>query len=415
MSRTLDRALALVHLAQGPIAPHLEAFTASLLEQQYSAFCVHHKIYRAVRLSAWLAQRSCSTAVLTVDESLVEHYLRTALNDRTRSRDIARFELHQLLCFLRARGLIPEQTTMPMDPVDEAIQRFATHLREVRGLADRTIELYCELALQFLRSHFGRDPVDLRSLQPADLIAHVRLQAKRMPARRLKLVITALRSLLNHGQMCGEVAPHIAAAVPSVSSWATTPALPRAISPEHARLAIESCKRHTAVGRRDRAVLLLLARLGLRSSEVAALLLDDVDWAAGCLCVRGKGGRDDVLPLPPDVGEAIAAYLQDGRPASGDRHVFLRSRAPIRAFKNSAVAVASIVMHALMRAGVDAPHQGAHQFRHALAVDLLKKGASLPEIGELLRHRSPQVTTIYARVDLTTLRALAPAWPGVAP
>lgn len=301
-----------------------------------------------------------------------------------------------------------------MDPVDETILRFAMHLREICGLAERTIEWYSELAAQFLRSRFGCNPVDLRELQPADVIEHIQRQAKSMSARRLKLVITALRSLLKHGQMCGEVAPNIIAAVPSVSSWATTPALPRAISPEHARLAIESCKQHTAVGRRDRAVLLLLARLGLRSSEVAALTLDDVDWSAGCLRVRGKGGRDGVLPLPPEVGEAIVAYLQDGRPASGDRHVFLRSRAPIGAFKNSAVAVASIVKHALRRAGIDAPHEGAHQFRHALAVGLLKQGASLPEIGELLRHRSPQVTTIYARVDLIALRALAPAWPGVA-
>ena len=357
MSRTIDRALALARSAQGPTAPHLEAFAASLVVQQYSTFCVHHKVYRAAQFSAWL-RRSHSTAAPVVDEALVERYLHATLNDRTRSRGIARFELHQLLCFLRERGVVPEPAPVPVDPVDEAIRRFAAHLREVRGLADRTIELYCELAAQFLRSRFGRDPVDLRTLQPTDVIEHVQHQAKRMPARRLKLVITALRSLLNYGQMCGEVAPHILAAVPSVSSWATTPSLPRAISPEHASLAIESCKRHTAVGRRDRAVLLLLARLGLRSSEVAGLELDDVDWATGCLRVRGKGGRDGVLPLPPDVGEAIAAYLQDGRPASGDRHVFLRSRAPIRAFKNSAVAVASIVKHALKRAGVDAPHEG---------------------------------------------------------
>ena len=348
MSRTIDRAQSLARLAQGPIAPHLEAFAAALIAQQYSAFCVHHKLYRAAQFSAWLARRSHGGAVPVVNEALVERYLRTALNDRTRSRGIARFELHQLLCFLREHGLAAEPASAPLDPVDEAIRRFAAHLRTVRGLADRTIELYCELAVQFLRSRFGSDPVDLHALQPADVIEHVQRQAKRMPARRLKLVITAL---LNHGQMCGEVAPQILAAVPSVSSWATTPALPRAISAEHARLAIESCKRHTAVGRRDRAVLLLLARLGLRSSEVAALLLADVDWTAGCIRVRGKGGQDGLLPLPSDVGEAIAAYLQDGRPISDDRHLFLRSRAPIRAFRNSAVAVASIVKHALERAG----------------------------------------------------------------
>lgn len=412
MSRTIDRARTLARSAQGPIAPHLDAFASSLIAQQYSAFCVHHKVYRAAQFSAWLLQRSHGAAVPALDEALVQCYLRAALSDRTRSRGIASFELQQLLCFLRERGLAPDRAPVPLDSVDVQIRRFAAHLCEVRGLAERTIELYCELSVQFLRSRFGRDSVDLRALRPADVIEHVQRQAKRMPARRLKLVITALRSLLNHGQMCGEVAPQILAAVPSVSSWATTPALPRAISAEHARLAIESCRLHTAVGRRDHAVLLLLARLGLRSSEVAALLLDDVDWAAGCLRVRGKGGHDGLLPMPPDVGEAIAAYLQDGRPISDDRHLFLRSRAPIRAFRNSAVAVASIVKHALQRAGVDAPHDGAHQFRHALAVGLLKQGASLPEIGELLRHRSPQVTTVYARVDLIALRALAPAWPG---
>jgi integrase/recombinase XerD len=164
------------------------------------------------------------------------------------------------------------------------------------------------------------------------------------------------------------------------------------------------------VGCRD-AILLTLARLGLRASEVAFLKLDDINWEAGCVNVRGKGGHRSALPLPVDVGEAIAAYLQVGRPASSSRFVFLRANAPIRGFK-SQVAVLSVVRHALARAGIDSPRKGAHQFRHALACDMLRKGASLPEIGQILRHRNPQTTAIYAKVDLDSLRALAFPWPG---
>jgi site-specific recombinase XerD len=158
--------------------------------------------------------------------------------------------------------------------------------------------------------------------------------------------------------------------------------------------------------------LLLLARLGLRGGEVITLLLDDIDWDAGLLCVRGKNGRQCLMPLPVDVGEAIAAYLQHGRPASPDRHLFLRSRAPFRGLLHGSDGIGSIVRHALQRAGIDAPHKGSHQFRHALAVWMLRGGASLPEIGEVLRHRSQLATSRYAKVDLAALRLLAMSWPG---
>jgi site-specific recombinase XerD len=166
------------------------------------------------------------------------------------------------------------------------------------------------------------------------------------------------------------------------------------------------------VGLRDRAVLLLLARLGLRAVEIVRLMLDDIDWDHAQLRVRGKGGRESLLPLTVDVGEAIAAYLEHGRPTSQDRHLFLRSVAPIRGLMEGSDGIGSIVRYALNRAKVDAPHRGSHQFRHALAVHMLQVGASLPEIGQVLRHRSPQSTSIYAKVDLTALRALAMTWPG---
>jgi integrase/recombinase XerD len=165
------------------------------------------------------------------------------------------------------------------------------------------------------------------------------------------------------------------------------------------------------VGRRDYAILLLLSRLGLRSSEVAFLELDGIDWKAGQLSVRGKSGERNDLPLSREVGKAIAAYLRRGRPPSTSRRVFLRAKAPIGGFRGPC-GVGSIVRHCLQRAGVDAPTYGAHQFRHGLATELLRQGASLGEIGELLGHRSPQTTKIYTQVDLEALRTLALPWPG---
>jgi site-specific recombinase XerD len=224
--------------------------------------------------------------------------------------------------------------------------------------------------------------------------------------------VNALRSFLRYAQYRGEVVAELAAAVPAVAAWATTPALPKAISPEHSQRAIDSCNPSTGAGLRDRAVLLLLARLGLRAHEIIALQLEDCDWDGGHLRVRSKCRREQLLPIPADVGAAIAAYLRQGRPPSQSRHLFLRSMAPIRGLMPGSDAIGTIVRHALQRAGVDAPHRGSHQFRHALAVRMLQRGASLTEIGEVLRHQSPQTTSIYARVDIGALRPLAQPWPG---
>jgi integrase/recombinase XerD len=411
MERSYESARALVCAAQGPLSPYLEAFVSSLIEQRYSAWCVYLKSYRAVDFSAWLAQQR--TGARDIDERLIARYHRQRSRGRHRPWRNELYALHQLLIFLRERGFIDDpRAAAEVIPADRFVHRFEEHLHHVRGLAARTVTTYAPLARRFLIARFGSEAVDLRALCAAEVIDFVQRQAKRMPPRRLKLVISALRSFLSHAQMLGEVTSELVAAVPTVSVWSSTPALPRAIDAEHARRAIDACDCRTAVGRRDRAILLLLARLGLRSSEIAALMLDDVDWDASRLRVRGKGAREALLPLPADVGQAIAGYLQHGRLTADDRHLFLRARAPIRCFKNSAVAVGSIVTHALARAGVDAPHKGAHQFRHALATQMLRSGASLAEIGEVLRHRSPQTTALYARVDLVALRALALAWPG---
>jgi site-specific recombinase XerD len=199
-------------------------------------------------------------------------------------------------------------------------------------------------------------------------------------------------------------------AVPIVANW-SMPLIPRAISSDQVREVLSHVDRRTVVGRRDYAILLLLARLGLRAGEIVSLELEDIDWNASCVSVRGKGGRRNQLPLPKDVGDAIVAYLQHGRPRTTCRRVFLRATAPLRGFLGPS-AVSTVVRHALVSAGVQAPTRGAHQFRHGLASEMLRHGASLAEIGELLGHRSPETTKIYAKVDLEVLRTLALRWPG---
>jgi site-specific recombinase XerD len=222
-----------------------------------------------------------------------------------------------------------------------------------------------------------------------------------------------MRSFLRYLRLRGDVAIDLAAAVPTVPNWSMT-GIPRAIAPDQLRAVLDSCRRDTAVGCRDYAILLLLARLGLRAGEIVALDLDSIDWDHGCLTVVGsKVGQSSELPLPVDVGSAIAEYLQRSRPASDCRHLFLRANAPIRGL-GSQTSVASIVGAAIARAGVHPLHGGSHQFRHALACEMLRQGASLTEIGSLLRHRHQKTTSIYAKVDFAALRPLSLAWPGVA-
>ena len=412
MESTYESAAALVGGAAGPLANHLGTFIESLIEQQYAASVVYIKARHALAFDHWLAKRCVALADL--GEGHIEQYQRRRrrhLSIRAETRRRERYEVTQLLQFLRRHGVCAA-ARVDSTPTDDLAVGFGQYLQDQRGLAATTIKRYRTVAWQFLHERFGRDAVDLRALRAVDAIEFVQRRAKHMQPPALKGVVNAMRSFLRYGQYRGEIAPELVAAVPAVATWTTTPPLPRAISPEHAQRAIDSCDRRSSLGLRDRAVLLLLARLGLRAHEIIALQLEDCDWDSGCLRVRSKGGHKRLLPMPADVGEAIAAYLERGRPANKDRHLFLRSMAPIRDFKPDSDAIGSIVRYALRRAKVDAPYTGSHQFRHALAVRMLEQGASLAEIGEVLGHRSPQTTSIYARVDISSLRSLALPWPG---
>jgi integrase/recombinase XerD len=226
-------------------------------------------------------------------------------------------------------------------------------------------------------------------------------------------VVTTLRSFLRFLQQRGLLSTDLAAAVPGVAGWRLAH-LPKALPTEQVERLLASCDRRSPTGRRDFAILMLLARLGLRGGEVSALTLDDIDWERGEIVVHGKGQKLARLPLPADVGSALVDYLRQDRPVCPSRRVFIRVRAPKRGFI-SLSAICCIVRRALERAGLAPEFKGAHLLRHSLATHLLRRGASLVEIGQLLRHSQPDTTQIYAKVDITALRAIALPWPGIAP
>jgi integrase/recombinase XerD len=409
MKCIVDHDVVLSRPLEGPLSGHIAAFATRVRDQGYAWASRYRQVLLAACFSRWLGERAVS--VRRVSAKHQARYLRfRARRVQVRREDATALE--QFLEFLRYEGVVPGAETAPrrLTPVERATQTFEAYLHNDRALADATIAYYVPFVRGFLIDRFGKGRVTLSRLGADDVVRFVQRQAARLHVKRAKQLTTALRSFLRYARYRGDIALDLAAAVPTVANWSMT-SIPRAISADAVRQLLASVSRRTAVGRRDYAILLMLARLGLRASEVVRLGLDDVDWEAGHVSVRGKGGHRTALPLPADVGEAIAAYLQHGRPQTTCRQVFLRARAPIRGFLGPS-AVASVVRHALVRAGVSAPTKGAHQFRHALATQMLRHGASLAEIGEVLRHRSPETTKIYTKVDVETLRTLALPWPG---
>jgi site-specific recombinase XerD len=394
---------------EGPLSAHIAAFAAWAREQGYALRSRYRQVLLAACFSRWLRQQAVSVRRVCAEHPT--QYLRSrARRVKIHSGDAA--ALRQFIEFLRREGVIPPEKMAPcrLTPVEHETQAFATYLRNERALAETTVANYVPFIRGFLADRFGNGSATLSRLCAGDVVRFVQRQAPRLHQKRAKLLTTALRSFLRYARYHGDITSDLAAAVPCVANWSMT-SIPRSIPADAVRQLLASIDRRTPAGRRDYAILLLLARLGLRASEVAFLELDDIDWAVGQVSVRGKGGQRAVLPLSAEVGEAIAAYLRHGRPRSTSRRIFLRIKAPIRGFLDQ-TAIGSIVRHTLARTGIEAPTKGAHQFRHALAMQMLRHGASLTEIGEVLRHRSPQTTTIYAKVDLDALRPLALPWPG---
>lgn len=408
MEQSSKYSWSLSQIPDGPLVAYIDSFTALLNEQGYSQSSAHIQTRLVADFSQWLKRNKVAVHEITPEHS--KRYLRCRTRHlRPRLGDAA--ALRRFLSLLLQLGVnTNKEVQIEATEVELIIEEFALYLRQERALATVTIVNYSDFAQQFLMGRFGAEQVRLGDLCAADVVAFVQCQAAYLHLKRAKLMTTALRSFLRFVRYRGDIAIDLAAAVPAVANWSMT-TIPRSISPDHAKQVLAHCNSQTAAGKRDYAILLLLARLGLRAGEIAALTLDDIDWEVGHLQVHGKGGRECQFPLPVDVGEAIADYLQQGRPRNASRCLFLYAKAPIRGFKDQR-SVGLIVKHAFDRAGIDSPRKGAHQFRHALATQMLRQGASLSEIGELLRHSSPETTRIYAKVDLDSLRTLALPWPG---
>jgi site-specific recombinase XerD len=392
---------------EGPLSPLLELYSTSLNEERYSHESFLRKTGFVIGFSRWLHQKRIEMPDVTL--SVGQRFLR---DKPRRGGDPA--TLKHFLAWMQSRGLISAQALQPREKseVDTLVEEYSAYLLSERGLAPTSAVVYAAIAHRFLTRTCPQGRWDLKALTAQQIRDFAVQEARKFRTSKAASLLTCVaRSFLRFVHYRGYVDRSLVGAVPAVAHWSMAP-IPRALPLKAVRRVLtDSRRRRTPCGLRDRAILLVLARLGLRAREVMLLELDDIDWVNSCIHVHGKGRQERPLPLPHDVGEAIAAYLRNGRPASSCRRVFLRTRAPWRGVAKSS-SISAIVGRALTRAQVKSATHGAHQFRHSLATNMLRRGASLTEIGQVMRHRDPNTTRIYAKVDLSALREVALPWPG---
>ena len=390
----------------GPLRPYAAGYAAELVRVGYTASGATLQLRLVADLSAWLYAEGLAPGTLSAAQ--VDRFL-IARRAAGHTRYASARAMQPMLGYLRRLRLVPEAPEPEPDtPLDRLLIRYRRFLTVERGLAPTTACGYLAAVRPFLAGRVTSTGLDLAELTAADITAFVVARCPGQAHGSARLTVTALRSLLGFLHVEGILPRSLAASVPRVASWRLA-SLPRGLTRSEVERLLASCDRSRTSGRRDFAILTLLVRLGLRAGEVAGLGLDDIDWRAGELVVSGKGDRAERLPLPADVGEAIAGYLRHGRPASAlDRTVFIRIKAPHRALTSGGVS--QVVADAARRASLGVVH--AHRLRHTAATEMLRAGGSLAEIGQVLRHRRAHTTAIYAKVDRRALRALARPWPG---
>lgn len=398
------------NIDQGPLDNVIPAYAALLAQQGYARQSGQLQTRFLADMNRWLAQQGIQQPN-NLTESDIKQYMRYR-HQRFRPRHDDASTLKRLLDLLYNQGLLAKQVPLATNNPYERIEHdFDRYLSEERKLSMSTRINYRFFVRRFLIDQFGGEkPIYFAKLSAENVIKFIQNQAPHLGPKRAGLMTTALRSFFRYLRYQGNISIDLAACVPAIANWQFS-TLPKFLQPSQVQQVLKQCDRQTPKGRRDYAILLLLARLGLRACEIVALTLDDIDWQAGIITIHGKANQLAQLPLPPDVGKAIADYLSKDRPSCSTRQVFIRMWAPRRGFANS-LAISTIVARALKKANIDSPYTGAHLFRHTLATQMLRQGSSLAEIASLLRHRSLNTTTIYAKVDLQALRTLALPWPG---
>src|SRR6266851_5340342 len=389
----------------GPLAGYGAGFEAALAGQGYSVDSIGRHLRLMVHVSRWLAGQHLAAGDLTVECARRFLCFRRA---EGYAHPASMAGMGPLLGYLGSAGAVPAADPPVAGPADGLIREYRRYLLQERGLSpDSSVPHYVDVARRFLAHLPAGTTGELQGLTAAAVIGFVLSVSARRSVGEAKAVSTRLRSFLRYLELEGLTRPGLLAAVPSIAGWELTGLL-RAIKAADVGRLLGSCDRARPAGRRDFAVLTVLARLGLRAGEVAALRLGDIDWRAGEIAVHGKASQYDRLPLPQEVGEAIAGWLADGRPPCASAAVFTRVLAPYRGL--SARTVSGVVRRACVRAGL--PPMGSHRLRHTVATETLRAGGSLAEVGQLLRQRSLAATSIYAKVDRGALSAVARPWPG---
>jgi site-specific recombinase XerD len=390
----------------GRLGPQVEGYRAWLAHRGYTPATVRNMLKDLGQVGVWMS--GAGLEAVQLDENAMVAFL-ASRQAAGRRRTLGPRAMIPLLSYLREAGVTPAAKPQ-QTPLGALLAEYRMWLVQERGLAAATVLRYENTARRFLQQQAIADGVlNPAGLAGADVTAFLLRECGRVSAGSAKGRVAELRAVLRFLYLQGLTPLRLGTAVPPVGGWRLA-TLPPTMTAADVQLLLDSCDRSTDVGVRDLAIMTLVARLGLRSVEVARLELADVDWRSGELVVRGKARRQDRLPLPAEVGEALAAYLARGRTPAGARRLFLTCKAPRGPIR--ADLVGDVVERACMRAGL--PPVGPHRLRHALAAELLRQGAGLVAISQVLRHQDLATTALYAKVDLNTLRHVAQPWPGTA-